>query len=128
MQPTYAEVTIKTLIAFCAVASLLTAFVTFIITQYAAILHMKRKYALLPKEGNGYQLISESTKCMEKRKEAEVNIIKVLRRMEKRMILGNLVMRELIETNNDIEDDFVCKLERDLCIGLEDKNFGIPEE
>ena len=64
---------------------------------------------------------------MEERKKAEGQIIKVLRRMEKRLIVGNLVMRDLVEADDKIANDKIKKYEEDMGIDLQNKDFGIPE-
>jgi len=98
---------------------------------YFAVWRIERKlngkYVVHPPHGGSYRLQEAAEECMKERKKAEGSIIKVLRRMEKRMALGNVVMRDLVEANPDIPNDQIEKYERDLGITLGDRSFGIPE-
>jgi hypothetical protein len=96
-------------------------------TWYFALRRMETKYAKIPGNNKGFRLQSEAEKCMDERKEAENAIIRVLRRMEKRMTLGNTVMRKLWEANPDLPENEIQALERDFGITMTDRSFGIPE-
>jgi len=121
------QVTYKALLFFCTLTAGVTGLITFVLSNVYLAYKMEKKYALLPANGNGFRLKSEAFACMDERKMAEQNIIKVLRRMEKRMILGNLVMRRLIETSEHVKDDEICKFEKDLGLDLNDRDLGIPD-
>ena len=96
-------------------------------TWYFALRRMETKYVKIPGNDRGYRLQSSAEKCMEERKEAENSIIRVLRRMERRMTLGNTVMRKLWEANPDLPENEIQALERDFGITMTDRSFGIPE-
>jgi len=64
---------------------------------------------------------------MEERKEAENAIIRVLRRMERRMAIGNTVMRKLWEDSPNLPEGEIARLERDFGITMTNRDFGIPE-
>jgi len=114
------------LINFLILVATIIAIITFVITNLWNAYKMKKRYMPLPSGNDDYRLNSEARECMTKRKEAEEIIIRVLRRMEKRMALGNLVMRRLIDVNDKVSRDEIELIEKDLGIGIEDRNFGIP--
>ena len=123
---TEAEITYRMLILFSSGIGLLCSILTFVVTRLTDSSTMRKTYAKLPKN-NGFRLNSEAVKCQDERKMAEASIIKVLRRMERRMALGNLVMRLLIENNDNIDNDIIKKIESDLGMDLKNRDFGIPD-
>ena len=127
MSPQPEFITIRELIAFGTLIGVIMAIISFVITTLANAYKMKKKYMPKPPDGNGYRLKSEASRCMEERKKAEGQIIKVLRRMEKRLIVGNLVMRDLVEADDKIANDKIKKYEEDMGIDLQNRDFGIPE-
>ncbi len=96
-------------------------------TWYFAVSRMQHKYARLPDNGRGYQKQSAAELCITERRKAESSTMKMLGRMEKRMALGNIVMRDLVEASPDVPNDKIEKYQRDLGINLMDMNFEIPE-
>lgn len=95
-------------------------------TWFFSVKRMEGRFALLPKNDKGYMPYSEAQECRTERKEAENCIVRILRRMEKRMALGNIVMRDLVEAIPDVPNDKIERYEKDLGISLVDKNFDIP--
>lgn len=96
-------------------------------TWYFALRRMEKRYLKIPGNSKGFRLQSAAEVCMEERKAAENAILKVLRRMERRMTLGNTVMRKLWEANPDLPENEIAKLERDFGITMTNRDFGIPE-
>ena len=107
--------------------TIIVVLITWIVTIKRVERRLDGKYVPIPKNSGGFRLNKESEKCMRQREEAEKGIIKVLRRMEKRMALGNLVMRDLVRAIPEIQNDVIERYEKDLGIDLGDRNFGIPE-
>jgi len=125
--PSSHEITYNVLILFCALTGVLCTILSFVVAKVCDSVEMRKKYVKLPLNGKGFMLTSRAEACMDQRKMAETGIIKVLRRMEKRMALGNLVMRRLIEANDSIPNDEIKRFEEDLGIDLKNRDFGIPE-
>lgn len=101
--------------------------ITFVLTRLFDSWRMESKYVKIPGNKKGYRLQSAAETCMEERKEAENAIIRVLRRMERRMTLGNTVMRKLWEANPELPENEIQALERDFGITMTDRSFGIPD-
>jgi len=75
-----------------------------------------------------YRTKTDAKKCMEERAKTEKAIFRVLRRMEKRLALSNLVMRDLVRAVPEVPNNKIEQYEKDLDIQLGDRNFSIPED
>jgi len=122
-----ATVSLQLLFLICAIVSALSALSSMLFTNWFNVRKMRKQYAPLSFNGSGYITHTEARVCMQGRENSERQIIKVLRRMEKRMCLGNIVIRDLVETVPDIPNDKIERYEKDLGISLNDRNFGIPD-
>ena len=71
-------------------------------TRFYETRRMEKKYVKIPDDREGFYLMSDALVCKEERKVAEGGIIRVLRRIENKMSLGNTVMRKLWEANPDL--------------------------
>ena len=98
-----------------------------LVTRFFSVQRMEGKFARLPENDKGYMTNTEANLCRAERKEAESCIVRILRRIEKRMALGNIVMRDLIEATPDVPNDKIERYEKDLGISLMDRNFDIPD-
>lgn len=111
------KLTLTMLFVFAGLTGAVCTVLTLVITQLITVFRMKGKYNTL----------ASAQTCRQERQAAENCLIKVLRRMEKRILLGNIIIRDLVEADNSIPNDKIEKYEKDLGISLTDRDFGIPE-